>query len=124
MAMKGSSHMKEMVIGANIKPIFTSIHLWKYSDISENSVFYIFNDKLSDIRIYVYKESDEGAAIKEWLSIKENRNDDSVQRKAIELLLPRLSVDDFLEIINKERKSSWDDGYEQAQYDIRKALGL
>lgn len=116
--------MKEMVIGANIQPIFTSIHLWKYSDISENSVFYIFDEKLSGIRIYVYKESDEGEAIKEWLSIKENRNDDSVRRKAIELLLPRLSVDDFLEIINKERKSSWDDGYEQAQYDIRKALGL
>ena len=58
------------------------------------------------------------------VKFKENRNNKSVQRKALELLLPRLSVDEFFKIIDKEKKLSWDNGYSQAQYDIRKSLGL
>lgn len=116
--------MKEIVIGADIEPIFNSICLWHFGDASENSVFYILNSRISNTRIYIYKKSDEGKAIEEWLSHKENRNNDSVQRKALELLLPRLSVDEFLEIVNKENKLSWRDGYQQAQHDIREALGL
>ena len=116
--------IKEIVIGANIEPIFNSIALWYYGDAAENSVFYILKEKLSNTRIYIYKESDDGIAIKEWLSNEKNRNNDSVHRKALELLLPRLSVDEFFEIIDREKKLSWDNGYSQAQYDIRKALGL
>lgn len=115
---------KEIVIGADIEPIFNSIAMWYYGDAAENSVFYILKERMSDTRIYIYKESDEGVAIKEWLSHEENRNNKSVQRKALELLLPRLSVDKFFEIVNKEKELSWHYGYEQAKYDIRKALGL
>ena len=115
---------KEIVIGTNIEPIFNSISLWYYGDVAENSVFYILKEKITDTRIYIYKESDEGAEINEWLSHEENRNNRSVQRKALELILPRLSVNEFFEIIKKESKLSWDDGYSQAQYDMRKALGL
>ncbi len=116
--------MKEIVIGADIKPIFNSISLWSFGDVSENSMFYILNEGMSDTRIYIYKESDEGAAIKEWLSCEENRNNASVQRKALELLLPLLSVDEFLKIVVNERKMAYKDGYNSAQYGIRKALGL
>ena len=115
---------KEIVIGTNIKPIFNSIAMWYYGDAAENSLFYILKEPMSDTRIYIYKESDEGMAIKEWLSHEENRNNKSVQRKALELILPRLSVDEFFEIINKEKNLSWNNGYEQARYDIRKALGV
>lgn len=116
--------MKEIVIGADIEPIFNSTNLWYFGDAAENSVFYILKESMSDTRIYVCKESDEGAAIKEWLSHKENRNNASVQRKALELLLPRLSVDEFLAIVVNEKKKSYKDGYNSAQYEIRKALGL
>ena len=115
---------KEIVIGANIEPIFNSIAIWYYGDAAENKVFYILKERLSNTRIYIYKESDDGVAIKEWLSDDKNRNNESVQRKALELLLPRLSVDEFFEIIDKAKKLSWDDGYRQAQYNIRKVLGL
>lgn len=115
---------KEIVMGANVEPNFNSIAMWYYGDASENSLFYILKERLSDTRIYIYKESDDGVAIKEWLSDEKNRNNESVQRKALELLLPRLSVDDFFEIIDKEKKLSWDNGYRQAQYNIRNVLGL
>ena len=115
---------KEIVIGTDIEPIFTSIALWYYGDVSENTVFYVFNSYITDTRIYIYKKSKEGEEIEEWLSLEENRNNDSVQRKALEILLPRLTVDEFLGIIDKEKSISWNNGYKEAQHDIRKALGL
>ena len=115
---------KEIVIGTDIEPIFSSIALWYFGDISENSLFYILKSYITDTRIYVFKKSQEGKEIEEWLSCEENSNNYSVQRKALELLLPRLSVDDFLKIIDKEKSISWDDGYKKAQHDIRKVLGL
>lgn len=115
---------KEIVIGTNIEPVFSSFAMWYYGDAAQNSLFYILKEHMSDTRIYIYKESDEGTAIEEWLSHEENRNNKSVQRKALELLLPRLSVDEFFKIIDKEKKLYWDNGYSQAQYDIRKSLGL
>lgn len=114
----------EIVIGADIEPIFNSICMWYFADASENSVFYILNPKMPNVRIYIYKDSNEGRAIAEWLSHKENRNNKSVHRKALEILLPRLTVSEFLEIIDEAKSSAWDDGYKKAQTDIRKALGL
>ena len=115
---------KEIVIGSDIEPVFNSIALWYYGDVSENSIFYILESHMTDTRIYVFKKSQEGKELEEWLSCEENRNNYSVQRKALELLLPRFSVDDFLRIIDNEKSGSWNDGYKKAQHDIRKALGL
>lgn len=115
---------KEIVIGADVKPVFNSISLWYMSDAKENTAFYILNSNILDMRIYIYKNSEEGKEISKWLSCEDNRNNDSVQRKALELVLPRLTVDDFLRIIDKERTSSYKEGYTKAQDDIRKALGL
>lgn len=113
---------KEIVIGGDLKPNFNSVCLWHMADISENSKFYILDTKYS--RIYVVKESEEGEGIKEWLINKENRNNEAVKKKAIELILPRLTSDDFFEIINGEIDCAWKEGYRMAQFDIRKALGM
>ena len=115
---------KEIVIGTNIKHIFSAKCMWYMGDASENSIFYILDSDITDTRIYIYKKSKEGDEIGEWLSHEENRNNNSVQKKALELLLPRLTVDEFFEIIDKEKSASWNDGYKKAQYDIRKVLGL
>lgn len=115
---------KEIVIGADVEPIFNSVAMWYNADVNENYAFYIFKSEIANFRIYVYKESEEGEEIKEWLSHDKNLNNNSVQRKALELLLPRLTVDDFFEIIEKEKNISWDKGYKKAQYDIRRAIGL
>lgn len=42
----------------------------------------------------------------------------------LELLLPRLTINEFFEIIDNEKSSSWNEGYKKAQSDIRNALGL
>lgn len=49
---------------------------------------------------------------------------DEIAFDILELLLPRLTVEEFFEIIDKEKSASWEGGYKKAQYDIRKALGI
>lgn len=115
---------KEVVIGKNVKPYFNSTCVWCGADVSENSKFYILNSDILETRIYICKDSTEGKEIAEWLSQEENRNNNSVQRKAIEIMLPRLTVDEFLSVIEKEKKSSAEQGYRNAQRDIRCVLGL
>jgi hypothetical protein len=116
--------MEELVIGTTKPSKFNSHCMWYGADASENSIYYILNCDITDTRIYIYKDSTEGIEIKEWLSKEQNQNNDSVQRKALAIVMPYLSVDDFFEIINREKLTSWNDGYKKAQYDIRKALGL
>lgn len=113
---------KEIVIGTDLHPLFNSTCMWYFGDASQNKLFYIL---CSDHAIvYIYKDSPEGKEMEEWLSVQENRNNDSVHKKMLEFLLPRMSPDEFAEILDMEKKSSWNDGYKQAQYDIKKALGL
>ena len=115
----------ELVIGTDKPSSLVGItSLWYMADASENTDFYIFYSNLTGIRLYVYKDSKEGAKLNEWLKCEENRNNDIIQRKALELILPHLTVNDFYQIIDREKSNSWDAGYKKAQLDIRKALGV
>ena len=113
---------KKVVIGTDLNPLNNSICMWYMGDASQNQAFYIL--KSDYVEVYIYKDSPEGKAIKEWLSIEENRNNESVHKKMWEYVLPRLSPDEFIELLEAEKKESWKKGYRQAQYDIKKALGL
>ena len=113
---------KEIVIGTDLKPLNNSTCLWYFGHASQNKLFYILHSDYA--LVFIYKDSPEGNEIEKWLSVEENRNNDSVDKKILEFLLPRISADEFIELLNKEKKSSWDDGYSQAQHDIRKALGI
>ena len=116
---------KEIAIGTDAKP--TSCwekHMWYKGNASEDNEFYILYLNRFDLRICICKDSKEGEDIRNWLSQEENRDNDSVERKAIELLLPYLTVDDFFEIISNEIAKSFNNGYEKAKRDIRKALGI
>ena len=113
---------KEIVIGTDLKPFFNSICLWSFGHASQNKVFYILDSEYATV--FIYKESHEGKEIEEWLSKEENRNDDSVDKKVLEFLLPKMSVDEFISIIKEETEASWCKGYTQAQRDIRKSLGI
>jgi hypothetical protein len=88
--------------------------LWYIADVSENSEFYILRSDILDTRIYVYKDSAEGKEMAEWLSHEENRNNSSVQKKAIELMLPRLTVDEFFKVIEREKNAFSKSGYRKA----------
>lgn len=113
---------KEIVIGTDLKPLNNSICMWYFGHASQNKLFYIL---MSDYAtVFIYKDSKEGKEIEEWLSVKENRKNDRVHEKVLEYLLPRMSVDEFVEILNMEKKSSWDEGYRWAQHKIRSALGI
>lgn len=116
---------KEIVIGTDVKPTSCCKKcMWYKGDVSKDNEFYILSLDRFDFRIYIYKDSKEGEDIKNWLSQEENRNNDSVERKVIELILPYLTVDDFFEIISKEITESFNNGYKKAKRDIRKALGV
>ena len=77
-----------------------------------------------NVWIHVLKNSKEGQMFKEWIEDENNQNRQSVERKAVELLLPLMDVEDFFKIIDREKDSSWSAGYREAQDDIRRALGL
>lgn len=113
-----------IVIGTEKPAKFNSVVLWARAHVSQNSEFYIFDFDLTDTRIYIYKDSDEGKNIAEWLMQEENQNNEKVQKKALEILLPLLTVEEFIEIFEKERKKAWNNGYISAQENIRSVLGL
>lgn len=113
---------KEIVIGTDLKPLFNSICLWRFGHASQNPGFYILDSEYATV--FIYKEAPEAKEIEEWLSVEENRNNDSVDKKVLEFLLPRMSADEFIAIIERETEASWCKGYTQAQRDIRKALGI
>ena len=117
----------QIIIGTNGKEVKLPIcHtcLWSCADISQSYVSYCLHNKVIPITLYVLKDSDEGREITDWIKIEENRNNESVNKKTLELILPRLTVEELMIVLKNERNRSYDDGYRQAQADIRQALGL
>lgn len=116
--------MKEIVIGGNLKPNLNSMCLWSYANIFENSKFYILENNSFGYRLFIVKESEEGVAIQQWISKEENRNNDSVENKSLEFLLPFLNKDDIIQELKNRYECGFKKGYEQSQREIRKAIGL
>ena len=115
---------EEIVIGTDKPSKFNSICLWCCSDISQNSEFYIIDEKITSIRLYIYKLSEEGNEFEEWISHEKNRDNNLIQKRALELIIPLLTTEEFHEILKREKRISWENGYSKAQYDIRQALGI
>lgn len=114
---------REIVIGTtDIKPNFNSICLWHNADAFEKAVFYIFCMNVPDITVYIYKDSEIGEEIAEWLSHDENRNNESVQRKAFSLILPHLTYDEFVNAIAEIEKNAWQKGYNDGQRELRDTM--
>lgn len=116
-----------IVIGTNEKEIrlpVAHICLWSNSNISQSSVSYCLHNHIIPITLYVLKDSDEGKDITNWIENEENRNNVSVEKMAMELLLPRMKTEELVEILEIARNQSYEEGYKQAQTDIRKALGM
>ena len=117
----------EIIIGANEKEAHLPIcHtcLWLCADISQSNISYCLHNKVIPITLYVIKDSDEGRCIADWIKNEENRNNESVGKKALELILSRLTVEELMIVLENARNKSYEDGYKQAQADIRQALGL
>ena len=110
--------------GGNIKLPIMSVHVQGLSAVSENDVVYNLMCRTTGTILHIIKDSDAGKEFEEWIKNKENWNDGRVERMALGYILPLLSVDDFLTIIDKEKDISWNEGYRNAQYDIRTALGF
>lgn len=110
--------------GGEIRLPVCSFHAQRLSAVSENDLVYNLRCELTGTTLHIIKKSEAGAEFKEWIDQKENQNDERVERKAISYMLPLLSVDDFLTIINRERELSFENGYSEAQYNIRSALGF
>jgi hypothetical protein len=113
---------KKIVIGSDLNPLHNSICLWYFGHASENKLFYILTSDYAEV--FIHKDSEEAVELKEWLSVEENRNNESVHKKVMEYLLPRITVDEFAAMIDNEKNLSWEEGYAQAQRDIRAALGM
>jgi len=100
------------------------ICIWKNADISENDSFYLLHDKTIKTKLYVSKDSEEGQSLKEWLENEENRNNESVNRKALELLSSQMEANEITQIYDIKEEEGYKRGYADAQRNIRKALGI
>ena len=72
----------------------------------------------------MYKESEEGQKLKEWLEDELNRNNNSANRKALELISSQLDASEIMGIYDIKEEEGYAKGYADAQHDIRKALGI
>lgn len=98
--------------------------LWLNADISQSRVSYCLHNGIIPMTLYVLKNSDEGKHITDWIQNEKNQNNESVRKKALELMLPRLRTEEFISIIETSQHLSYEQGYKQAKADIRKALGV
>ena len=123
---KGEKNMKQITIGTdkNIDSIQGGIHPWKDANISENDSYYTLTTDVIDSKLYVYKDSDDGRALQDWLNNEDNRNNDSINKKALELISSQLQPNEIVEIYDIKEEKGYAKGYADAQRDIRKALGL
>lgn len=116
-----------IIIGADEKEVrLPCCHfcLWHGADISESSVSYCLHNGIIPTSLYILKDSYEGKCITDWLENEENCNNESVRKKALELMLPRLTTEEFINIIEQAQHLSYEQGYKQAKSEIRKALEI
>lgn len=103
---------------------YCGVFAWENSPISENDSFYLLHNKIVKTKLYVYKDSEEGQKLKEWLENKDNRNNESANRKALELLSSQMEANEVMNIYDIKEEEGYARGYADAQRDIRKALGI
>lgn len=117
---------KHIIIGTDKQndKMLGGICPWKNANISENDSFYSLNNETIDTKLYIYKDSDEGRDLQAWLDNEDNRNNHSINKKALELISSQLQPSEITEIYDIKEEEGYARGYADAQRDIRKALGL
>ena len=124
---------RQIIIGVNVTEIksyfTTTIHIDGISGISEANRYFLLtsrcaSDEMVDLDVFVFKASEEGKEFSSWLENSENHTVEALNKKYLQYVLPHLTVDDFIEIINKKGKKSYSKGYADAKKEIRTALGL
>lgn len=116
-----------IVIGTDEKEVilpWCHTCLWHRANISQSNVSYCLHNQIVPITLYVLKDSDEGRHITDWIQNEENCNDDAVSKKALELMLPRLTPEEIISVIERAQHLSYEQGYKQAKADIREVLGI
>lgn len=103
---------------------YCGVFSWENSPISENNSFYLLHNKTIKTKLYVYKDSEEGQKLREWLENEENRNNESINRKALELLSSHMEADEVVNIYDIKEEEGYKRGYADAQRDMRRALGI
>lgn len=101
-----------------------NVCIWKNADISENDSFYVLHNKTVKTKVYVSKDSVEGKDLTEWLGNEDNKNNDSVNKKALELISSYIDASEIMSIYDIKEEEGYVRGYADAQRDIRKALGI
>jgi hypothetical protein len=119
--------MRERIIigeNENVRIYYIFDPIWRNSNISESPEAYRLTDDMFPTGLYVIKDSDEGNALKEWLNMAENRNNKAVHNKFLELILPRITAEEFMSVIKRIKTDAYDRGHRDAKSEIRNALGI
>ena len=82
------------------KPPCVTKCLWFNSNISDDAFVYALHHSYVNFPVvYVFKESDEGNSLKEWLHHDDNRTNEKISEKVLEYLCNNLEPDELIELI-------------------------
>lgn len=117
---------KEIVIGNekgyNKLSLWYSTRCWLDANVSRNANGFLVLCDILDYNIFVLKGSNEYEKL-EYI-VEHDGNNESVERLAIEVILKHISGEELINAINTLKEKSYNEGYQSAQCDIRKALGI
>ena len=93
--------------------------------VTSGKYFYNLYSPNLGIKIFIYKDSEDGENFKNWLSSHNNIiTDDDAHIKILELVLPLVTSEEFHLFIKRIFEIYYDNGYKDAQCIIRKAIGI
>ena len=118
--------MKRIIIGRDNIGIngYMTASLWAYGDLSQNSSFYKIRNELFDVEIFIFKGSKEADKLEKWIENKENLNNEAVESKALEYILPRITSKDIQRMVEEQKELAFEQGRRANQLEIQKALGI
>ena len=98
-----------------------SVSRWPGLPVSSNARGFKLNNDYFECEFYISKESEVG---KKLFEIVDMADEIALENFNNALAMEYLCYEDIIRIIKKRERKSYEDGYKQAQKDIRIALGI
>lgn len=112
-----TNHSEPMLRDINIKGI------------KEEDYFFVMHSRSKFLFKYIVtimKDSKEATDFCKWLNDSNNHTEEAINRKYLEYVISNLSIDDFLNIMDKSNRDGFTEGYKRGLHikEIRDTLGI
>lgn len=105
---------KDMVITNYSEPVVRDINV---KGINEGDRYFVIHSRskfLFKYVIIIMKDSKEATDFCKWLEDSNNHTEEAINRKYLEYVIPNLSIDDFLNIMDTSNRDGFIEGHNYA----------